>query len=104
MAGRSVLDIAGLVAEVAAVLEAASLFAPAVATRSLDAVSLIHRSERGADVFQFVIDIVGDFGEADDQGQDRDGGDQDQFSGDDETALIVVQGEEKIRHGVWLSF
>ena len=64
---------------------------------------LVDAAEGRADVFEFVVHIEGHFREADDQGEDGDGGDEDQFAGDDEAVFVVDEGVDDVVHGV-LSF
>src|SRR5579871_1243847 len=60
---------------------------------------LVDRTECGTDVFQFVVDVQGDFRQTDDQAQHSDGRDQNQLSRNDETSFVVDQGSEERRHG-----
>ena len=97
--GTGALDV-GTVAEVGLVLVLASLIGAFVTAGALNAEGLVHAAEGGADVFEFIVDVAGDFGESDDESEDGDGGDEDEFSGDDETVFVVVEGLERVNHDV----
>lgn len=98
VAGTGALDV-GSVAEVRLILILAPLAGSLVAAGAAGLVGLVHGTESTADVFQFVIDIPGHFGESDHEAQDRDGGNEDQFPGDDKTLFIGVELSEKSIHG-----
>ena len=85
------LDIVLAVTEVRGVLEAATAHVTFVAASALNTIALLHRSEGRANVFEFVVDIEGEFRQADDHAENGDGGYQDQFSRDNETGVVVDQ-------------
>ena len=85
------VDIVLSVAEVCFVAEVAAGFMPLVTATALSTVTLVEAGEGRADVFEFVVDVEGDFGEAHNHAEDGDGGHQNQFSRDDETSVVVDQ-------------
>ena len=70
---------------------------------SVDVERLVDRAEGGSDVFEFVVDSVGDFSKTDDDSENRDRGNQNQLSRNNEAGFVVDQLCEDVRHGV-LSF
>jgi len=99
VAGAIALDI-GSVAEINLVLVLAAVARSLVAAGSTRLERLVHRSEGGTDVFQFVIDVSRNFGETNHQSQNSDRGDQDQFARNNETVFVVVELSEGVVHGV----
>ena len=92
------MNVVLAVAEVAAVAERAAAALALVAGRTGAAVGLLHGTECGADVFEFVVDVEGDFRKTDDETEDGDGRNQDEFGGDDETGFVAIQLADEVRH------
>ena len=65
-----------------------------LAGRHRVAEALVDRAEGRADVFEFLVDVGGEFGKSDHHGEDGDRGDEDQFGRDDETGFVVAEGVE----------
>jgi len=69
-----------------------------VATDRLSVVALLHAAEGRTDVFQFVVDVQRQLAQADNQTQNTDRGDQNQFSRDNETSFVVLEGVDELEH------
>ena len=98
------LDIVLAVAHISIVAEGTAGRLSLAALEALHAERLIHTADGGADVFEFLVDATGDFGESDNHGEDGDGGDQHEFGRDDEAGFVVDQlSENLVVHGGHLS-
>jgi hypothetical protein len=69
----------------------------------LDLVALVEIAEGGADVFEFGVDVVGNFRQADDHGEDGDRGDEHQLRRHDKTGFVIHQAGVKCVHSGKLS-
>ena len=92
------MDVVLAVAEVGGVAEAAAVVLTLVATRATNAVTLLDRAEGGADVFELIVDVQGDFAQTNHQAENSDRRDQDQFSRDNETSFVVLKGVDELEH------
>ena len=93
------LDVAGTVAEIADVPEFAAIGRAFVTLRTGHRVTLAQLAEGTADIFQFVVDVVRDFRQPNDHRQHANRGDQHQFGRDDETVVVIPQGNSKLTGG-----
>lgn len=59
-------------------------------------VGLAERAEGVGDVVQFGVDRDSDFAESNDEAEDSNGGDQNQFSRNDETSFVIPQGVQTV--------
>ena len=59
-------------------------------------VGLAERAEGVGDVVQFGVDRDSDFAESNDEAEDSNGGDQNQFSRNDENSFVIPQGVQTV--------
>jgi hypothetical protein len=91
-------NVAVVVTEVLTITVLRAVGTTHVAIESTDLVGLIDISERCTHIFEFVVDVEGDFGQPDDHGQDSNGRDEDEFGRNDETSFVVDQLVEQVSH------
>jgi len=85
--------------ELGAVLELAAGGAALVSAAAARVIALLDRSEGRPDVFEFVVDVERDFGEADDQSEHDDRRDEHEFGGNNEAIFVVEQCAEARHRG-----
>jgi hypothetical protein len=91
-------DVAVVVAEVLTIAVFRAVGATHVSIESTHLVRLVDVAKGSTDVFEFVVDVEGDFRQADDHGQDSNGGDQDKFSRNNETGFVIQEGVKEVGH------
>jgi len=87
------------VAEVSGVVETAAVGVALVAANATDVVALLNGTEGRSDVFEFVVNVQGNFAQTDDQTEDSDGRNQNQLSRNNETGVVVLQSVDELEHG-----
>ena len=92
-------DVAFAVADIGGVAEFTARHFAFGTGEAAVCVRLIQPGDCGSDVFKFLIDVVRDFGESDNQAEYSDGGHQNQFGRDNETGFVAGEFGEDIVHG-----
>ena len=91
-------DVVLPIAEVGGVTEAAARSVALVAASAADVEALLHTAEGRANVFEFVVNVQGDFAQPDDQTEDSDRRDQNQLRRNNETGFVVLQSTDELEH------
>lgn len=92
------MDIVLAITEVSCITEAAACAVSLVTADTTEVVTLLHRTERRANIFQLVVDVQRHFTQPHDQPQNSDGRDQNQFRRNNETRFVVLQGIDELEH------
>jgi hypothetical protein len=95
----NVTDNVGIVVtRVFAIPEDAARRLPLRTGGSIVLVGLIDAADRGTNIFEFMVDIEGDFRQSNNQSENSNRGDQDQFGRDNKTRFVMAQLSQHRSH------